>query len=400
MGKPGVQKNKEGVAKEAEVLRVKIKNYCASNQEIAAAAELKFKQLFPQENEVGSEFFKAKNFMDSYTDFARQLIGSLVEDINEESHTELHNKTLDKTQAIIKTLEEIEEELQYLYLCKKLQEFLTDNVKKSSEATFERFKSSLPASYQTSEVAKQLWDAAELQANQGKKYLEMAAEGWNNRMPNLVQNFMNSRYNPMAYIPGALGVDENARFERFRGQFSAFVSSKIDASSQTLYEKTGISTDDFKTASSQNILDSIEMNHKLILEIERLKTSLQSYVQETSKDNIVKFSTSIFFGWLTKWFAESKLTKSLVYDNIHYMNLAQKYAQQLDKIKEIKDEKTQGEALGKLKETMHQEIDNVRDESRYLFFKEDRKLAHKKLSNIVDGIKNEDDISTIQPVRK
>lgn len=233
-----------------------------------------------------------------------------------------------------------------------------------------------------------------------KKYLEMAAEGWNNRMPNLVQNFMNSRYNPMAYIPGALGVDENARFERFRGQFSAFVSSKIDASSQTLYEKTGISTDDFKTASSQNILDSIEMNHKLILEIERLKTSLQSYVQETSKDNIVKFSTSIFFGWLTKWFAESKLTKSLVYDNIHYMNLAQKYAQQLDKIKEIKDEKTQGEALGKLKETMHQEIDNVRDESRYLFFKEDRKLAHKKLSNIVDGIKNEDDISTIQPVRK
>lgn len=386
VGKPGIEQNKPGVAKEAEALRAKIKDYCSNNTKIAESALKNFNELFPPPNELGSDLFKPKSLAEQYQDFAHQLIAELF-NIEEESHEKLHNTALDNTKKIKTQLEDAEAKLETLYFYKKLKEFIT-NTTEYSDATFAGFADTLHRDYGAQ--AKEIWDQAESFAKGKKSKKDQITEGINNYTPAFLQGFMHARLNPLAYVPWVMGVDENARFKRFKEHFESHVTSKIASASQAVSGITKISEEDLKAASSGQILDLITMGHDLRIEIERLQKSIESYVETLKEDELIKFSTRTpFIGWITKLLADFPLTKGLLHDNIHYLDLANKFSQQLDTIKQMQDDQNPRDQLENLKKSIQTEVDSIKKGSHYLLFKDERELAHKHFHHIIVGKKIE-----------
>ncbi|WP_392537023.1 hypothetical protein [Legionella sp. 227] len=384
LGKPGIEQNKPGVAKEAEALRAKIKDYCSNNKEIAVSAQSKFIKLFPSPNELGNDLFKPKSLAEQYQDFAHQLIAELF-DIEEESHEKLHNIAVENSKKIRTKLQDSEAELETLYLYKKLKEFIT-NTTEYSDATFARFADTLHGDYGAQ--AKEIWDQAESFAKGKKSKKDQITEGVNNYTPAFLQGFMHARLNPLAYVPWVMGVDENARFKRFKEHFESHVTSKIASASHAVSGITEISEEDLKAASSGDILDLITMGHDLRIEIERLQKSIESYVETIKEDELIKFSTRTpFIGWITKLLADFPLTKGLLHDNIHYLDIANKFSQQLDEIKQMPGSQDQSTKLDELKNSIRTEIDSVKKGSHYLLFQSKRELAHKHFHHIIDAKK-------------
>ncbi|MCW8399557.1 hypothetical protein OQJ26_12220 [Legionella sp. PATHC038] len=384
LGKPGIEQNKPGVAKEAEALRVKIKDYCSNNKEIATSAQSKFIELFPQPNELGNDLFKPKSLAEQYQDFAHQVIAELF-DIEEESHEKLHNIAVENSEKIRTKLQDAEEKLETLYLYKKLKEFITDTTE-YSDATFARFKETLQEGY--GEQAEEIWNQAESFAKGKKSKKDQITEGVNNYTPAFLQGFMHARLNPLAYVPWVMGVDENARFKRFKEHFESHVTSKIASASHAVSGITEISEEDLKAASSGEILDLITMGHDLRIEIERLQKSIRSYVETLKEDELIKFSTRTpFIGWITKLLADFPLTKGLLHDNIHYLDIANKFSQQLDEIKQMPGSQDQSTKLDELKNSIRTEVDSVKKGSHYLLFQSKREIAHKHFHHIIDAKK-------------
>ncbi|MCW8407706.1 hypothetical protein OQJ13_01785 [Legionella sp. PATHC035] len=386
LGKPGIEQNKPGVAKEAEALRVKIKDYCSNNIEIATSAHSNFIELFPPPNELGNDLFKPKSLAEQYQDFAHRVIAQHLDfDIEEQSHEKLHNIAVENCEKIRTKLQDAEAELKTLYLYKKLKEFIT-NTTEYSDATFARFADTLDEDYGAQ--AKEIWDQAESFAKGKKSKKDQITEGVNNYTPAFLQGFMHARLNPLAYVPWVMGVDENARFKRFKEHFESHVTSKIASASHAVSGITEISEEDLKAASSGDILDLITMGHDLRIEIERLQKSIQSYVETLKEDELIKFSTRTpFIGWITKLLADFPLTKGLLHDNIHYLDIANKFSQRLDEIKQIQDSQDQRSKLDELKNSIRTEVDSVKKGSHYLLFQSKRELAHKHFHHIIDARK-------------
>lgn len=395
-GKPGIQQNKPGVAKDADHLMRKIREYCASNTAIALSARVKFANLFPGED-LGLNLFDAKNLTEQYTDFSTKLINSLLVDIEQKATYEEKYKTvLANTHTIKICLKSTEEQLESLYLYKKLQDFITKRTD-YTQATFELFLGSLELKKTQPKItahAQKIWDAAEHYAIGKKTTVEKITEGINRYTPSFLKRILHAPLNPLAYVPWMMGVHEKARLERWKEHVTTHITNNITEESTQLNKTTHMKQEDLKTASADEILKLHDTNQVFSLEINTLRKSIKNYISEINADHIIKFSNTSILGWITKQLARFKWTRILLHDNLHYLRLAEDFAHQLDTLES--QQKNKVEALSDLKKSIQDNIGHVKSNSKYLLFKEKRDLAHLRFNEIVTVKKEQDNGSALE----
>jgi regulator of replication initiation timing len=389
LGIPGLEQNKPTIAHEAEILKKKIKDYCSAHQEIANKAQIKFQGLFPEENALGSDLFKAKDISEQYTDFVGLLIGGLINRIEEESHEQVYKRVLLNLTLIKKRLENTKIQLETLYLYKKLQEFIED-IHEYSEMTCNTFMKILhkdgKLSTERAEKAQKIWEEVEQFVHKKKFFSEKITEGVNKYTPGFLQNILHAFVNPLAYLPWLVGLDEKARLKRFKGHFNSHLSTVIERYSGELENTTGMKAEDLKIASSQNIQNLLTINHELSLEISKLRKSLQSYIDEVGNDKLIKLSKAPFLGWITKQLAKCEWTSRLLYDNIHYIKIASNFMEELSCLEnKINDGgKLSANELNQVKKSVHAKATGIKEGSHYLLFRTHREQAYKQLSTIIN----------------
>lgn len=401
---PGIHQNKPAAAIETAFLRKQIKNYCSAHPEIAASAEAKFRELFPEENAVGSDLFRPKTLTEQYRDFAGSLVERLTPAPEADSYETVRREILTHITEIKSTLQQTQASLDELYLSKKIQEF-TASVREHSQMTFESFAATLnvdgePTAEQLNK-ARLLWDSAQGHADAQKPVTHSLTEGAN-RVIDAVSNsrivsaIASSRIGAFAgWLIGpitrvattaagagtsALGIDEASRFNAFKEHFNANITAHMEAESTKLSGLSGIKADDLKAASASDIHSLATMNHELNIEIRALKSSLDVYMAQIKNDAIVKFSKAPFFEWFTNQLSQSKWTRSLLYDNLLYLDIAQEFKDKLSALEQNADASL--EDLNALKQSMDQQVTEVKRGSMYLLLAEERERAHTHLKEL------------------
>jgi hypothetical protein len=410
---PGVEQNKPQVATEAQYLRRAIKNYCARNPAIATQAHAKFIELFPEATNVAADLFKPKTLTEQYKNHILSLVETLSQEIKADSYEEGRSAILSKIDPIKVELQKIQTMLNSLYLSKKMEAFVT-NASTMEEMTFDNFRATLaPAGRQLTDEqiaeAQALWDQAKEHAaankTAGSRVIEgtiqlagaisdstvgrVVSRGISAVANSTIGSFMARIITPVRELATAaagktavaLGVSEQDRFKAFKQHFNTKIATHIEEQSERLAAASSdMKKEDLKAASAEDIHALAMMNHELMIEIRALKSTLDIYVAQIKNDPIIKFSKAPFFEWVTKQMAGFKWMRALLYDNLHYLDIAEEFKQELSALEE--KEGATLDDLRNLQSSMARKTDEIKTSSMYLLLNEERARAHEQLSEL------------------
>lgn len=449
----GIDAEKERVRENAELLAIKIKQYCNMHPKQAQGAKRIFGYCFDGEQApLGSHLFDkvsltaqlTNNFKDAITNtFVSPMLDASVDGKTLKSDAMLEN-----LETLNRKITRIRDKLKALYflnifleLRDEINQQKIENVNYLSELTANDYISYIEKCLSCHLTGSALTKALSIweRASQLAKHNEPSKQSVSNALyavgssalsligylpkkitPTPIQNVTGQVVNAImdkTYITAGiksagykLGISSKAQSERISNQMIHEVSRMKREISSSLHDEIGLNTEDLNAASSHQILTLIHTSTKLKKEISALKQALHSYQLDFGGRGIIAFSTAWWFGKITNFMLKRPFLSRLLHDNLRYLNVVSELQDKLSALQEALDkedlsnrecEQLEREYLDVKRLTAIKAID-IKCSSLYgLLFKQSREDAFNRLHSAMHISSTEEDpfvIATASPV--